>query len=727
MLEIASINPIVINRLSVAHGFLSTVCTSEIQQVSINNSSHLTILDPKLPLLHEVLARSASSDDPRSFNCNALFTITSIIPWENLTDAGVGYFSKVVLGDAEVRFNFGRISEPQIVHHEWSPMDDSTRDCYLGVLSNSGEFFLLRRETLDSGNYVVKQRLLAFLFDRLQLPMSRYSADNDLVMNSNELLFIRVNNFLFGKLESGAILLSLAHDNGTILIYTIGDELNLISTIKVELASIVLLVWSPHSNSFFYLTKDNSIYESEVNTASQIQNFTKLKNSSRFAISKMINCGDRLIAVDTESLHVCNRDMRPLSIGLPNHSVAAGMHILKGKRCDYILIVYEGGKSSIVKLLKKSLELLPELDAWNHRMSFIRQASQNVYRKEQTKAILRVFAPYLNDNIDADVLIHGTTIVFGKNLLLVHSNAPKNATSHVVLSLKQFTISFVPLVAIRADIHFEFRPKSSFSFLIDLFLETVTSLPLLNKGVLDGSGAATKAFLDNITTWRETQFHEEHLEAKKIEPLQSLTETLCQFFRDEKSISLKQKRYSLNLSILKTLTTLASNPESIELVETFRNRIQFEQKQIVCDIRHRLATVITSWATANHTSISWTDIDIFVLRSLMMATKLDKLAVPLSSTAKLTLSTDLCTESFLLDNSENLNSDYIISKSGHGWKRCDLTLLPILDLSNGSDELEKHSYLSTESHGSLIIASMFDSISYCIYTGTRKKTIVAGI
>lgn len=724
MLEIASINPLVINRLTVAHGLLYTVCTSELQQVAINNSSHLTILDPKLPLLHEVLAKSASTDDSRSFNCAALFTINSIIPWENLRDTGVGYFSKIVLGDAERRFDFGRISEPQIVHHQWSPIDDVKRDCYLGVLLNTGEFLFLHRETLDSGNFVVKHRLLAFLFDRLNLTACRYSTDNDLVLKSKELLFLRVNCFSFGKLKSGDILLSLVHDDGTILIYTINDGFNLISTSVSEHALIVSLIWSSTSNLFYYLANDNSIYEYEVTTTTKFQNIIKIKNSSRYVISKMIACGEKLIAVDSNSVHVCKRELPPMSISLPNHSVAVGTQVLPGKKCDYVFIVYEGGKGSLIKLSKNNIELLPELTGWNNSMSSIRQRCQNVYRKEQTKAILRVFSPYLNDNVDADVLIHGASIIFNKSLLLVHSNAPQNATSHTVLSLKLFTISLVPLVEIRADIQNEFNLKSTFSFLTHMFFETLSSIPTLNKDVLDGDGAAIKAFLEKVTIWKQTYFTQTHLRLQKIKSLSSLEENLCRFFREEESIRAKQRLYSLNISILKTLTSLRYNPDSNELVMMFRDKLQSEQAQIELDVRQRLADVIIAWVGSNLMPLG--DADKFVLLSLAMAAKTDNYAEIIPSEAKMTLSTDLCTESFYLNKIDGCNSSYILSKSGHGWKTCDLTFLPILDLSNGSDELESHSYLSSECQDSSIVSSLLSTINFCIYTGTRKKTIVAG-
>lgn len=725
MLEIASINPLDINRLTVAHGLLNTVCTSELQQAAINNSSHLTILDPKLPLLHEVLTKSASSDDSRSFNCSAIFTINNIVPWENLTDSGVGYFSKIILGDAEQKFDFGRISEPQIVHHEWSPIDDATRDCYIGVLSNTGEFFFLQRETLDSGNYVVKYRLLAFLFDRLQIPAYRYSTDNDLVINSNELLFLKVSSFLFGKLESGDILLNLVHDNNTILIYSIGDELKFISSISCETSLIVLLIWSSASKTFYYLANDNSIYGYRMTAASEFQDLIKIKDSSRFVISKMISCDEQLIAVDSKSMYVCNHESPPILINLPNHSAAVGIHILRGKKCDYVFIVYEGGKASLVKMLKNNLELITEMAEWDSIMSSIRQRCQDVYRKEQAKAILRVFAPYLNDSIDADVLIHGTTTIFDKYLLAVHSNAPKNAISHVVLSLKLFTISLVPLVAIKADIHVEFKLGLTFPFLIDLFFESVSSFPTLDKGVLDGNGTAIKTFLENVTAWKQSLFPRNESRLKKIEPLPSLEETLRQFFREEESIHAQQRLYSLNISIHRTLTTLTSNPESMELVQKFRDDLQHDQTQIVLDVRQRLANVICSWARS--TRVSLCDVDQFILLSLVLAAKIDTYADVVPSDAKLTLSTDLCTESFHINKSDDYNTDYILSKSGHGWKTCDLTFLPILDLSNASDELEIHSYLSSGIQGSLILSTLLNSINYCIYTGTRKKTIVAGI
>lgn len=725
-----SIKPLEINRLAVANGLLNTVATSELLQVAINNSSHLTILDPKLPLLHEISPKSSSKDTNQTLHASSLYSVNSVIPWENLPDAGVGYFFKIIIEDGETAFSFSRISEPQVIHHEWSPVDEATRECFLGVLLNTGELLILQRHTLDAGDYTVVHRLLVFLCDQLLLPSSRLSADGDIVLRASEALFLRVNDFLFGKLANGLVVLNLVHENNHISFYTLGNTLEFFSTQKFDSSPIVRLLWSAETQTFCYLLENNSIYTCNFDGEHHsISHISEIKPPSRFLVSRITAFKGGIIAVDTKSLYVCHaKNIKQSYIDLPYHSTAIGLHILNGEGHDYVVVCYEKCQLLIIKLSDNTIpELLPTLTSWEKFVSHSREHYQNILRRDQTKSISRVFAPYLHDSVDAEVIFHGTSIILDKYMLIAHSSTPKNTIDHSFVSLKSYTISFVPLASLLDYCPSVQSMSSSFASMINTYISSSEVLPIPDSGVLTGVGTDTTDFLNALSTFRDRYFDTNGLNFIEIRDFKTLQEGLILYFRDDPAIFSLQRRYCLNVSFSKTLTTLARNNDTVNVIQSFEEKIHEDQVQIVTDIKKRLAEVILNFSSQLLAS-SASVIDKFMLASFagikgyLLNGSLDELL-----NVVLTLSTDLCTETFTIGESVDSSFTLIVSQSGHSWRMCDLSHLPVLELTSSTDELERHSYLSSSYSDSEILEALNESINYCIFTGTRKKKIVAGI
>lgn len=724
----AIITPLEVKRLTVANGVLNTICTSELQQVAINNISHLTILDPKLPLLHEALGKSSETNgSDKIFNSSAFYTVSSVVPWENLIDSGVGYLSKVLLGDTERRFNFSRVAELQVTQHSWSQIDDSSRDCFLGVLANTGELFILQRETLDRGNYAVRHRLLVFLCERLQIPLHRFSLENELLLYADEKLFLRVNAFQFGKLANGTLVLNIVHEDGQISVYSLDESLKLLSSYVHTGSPIVLLVWSSASNSFYHLSSDNSVYAHVLDTLGISEGKLRLvKAPTRFLVSQMKLFGSQIVVVDAQALHAIDIEGRATKTTLPIHSIAVGLHLFSSKRNNYAFIVYEGGKSLVVSLSQIHAQLLPNLEPWEDAMSQICQRYRYILQKEQRKAILRVFVPYLDDDVDAELTVHGTTLVLDKYIMVVHSSLPKNTIGHMYVSLKLFTLSLIPVATLLPEVELSTTSNCTFPFLINMFLESGSSLPFISKGVLDGSKQSVETFLLSLSSWKNDYLSAQPNVLPPIEGLDSLQEGLITFFREEPAIHTLQRHFTANVSILRSLLSLTPNTESENEIESYKEFLHTEQILIALMIRQRLARIVL--LTSNSCKLdfaSQTD-KLILLSYFLVISAPEEYSEIIPDNVRLSISTELCAETFEMNKSDALDTNYITSCSGHNWRRCDLSLLPILELSNDSDELEIHSYVSS-ADDSEILKCLFNSVNYCIYTGTRRKALAAGI
>lgn len=720
-----TINSVLISRSAVANGILNPACSSELLQIAVNNSTHLTILDPKLPLIHEALGKASDSAlSDRTFHCNAFFNISTVIPWENSPDGGVGYSTKILLKDSETSFNFGRITEPNIVSHSWSPVDEATRDCFLGVLTNTGELFILQRNTLDPSSYAVKHRLLVFLMDELRLPTNRFTLENDLLLHADEALYLRVNAFQFGRLQDNTVSVCIAQENGRVAVYTLGSGLRYIGASTHMGLPIVQILWSLATSEFLYVAHDNSVFKggADSNTLS-LNTFQAIKDLSRFLVSRVESLGQHVLIVDTNALHLCGNG-RTSSVRLPNWSTVVGLQIVMHDKFTFVVIVNEDGQCAVVKVSENlELELLELPKGWNRAVASICLSYQSSFQKEQTKAISGPFAPYLNDNVDVDLKIHGSTSMLGKYLVMAHSGLPRNTINHIYMSLKTFTLSFLPMQKLieapsRQNTHY-----STFSYLMDMFLDTVLSIPSIDKEVLDGTRQGVESFINSIQTWKQLHFGSPLQFLKPVDTVVNLDEGIMTLFRGEREIQAMQRRFSTNVSILKTLSSLPRNAECSIVIEEAESYLRLEQNQIVSIIRERLASIIVRWALFNAPLVESTEVDRFIVVSLAPLAKSIVKSESIPADATLTISTELCTETFSITSKDTYSTTHIESQSGHLWRKCDLSFIPILDLTNSTDELEIHSYLHklNDSH---ILDSLSKCINYCIYTGTRRKLIV---
>lgn len=723
------INPVVLKRSAVAEGILRPICSSELDQIAVNNSTHLTILDPKLPLLHEALGKAtevaAIGGAESAFHCNAFFNINTVIPWQNTVDGGVGYSNKIMLTDAERGFGFGRIVEPIVVQHAWSSVDTASRDCYLGVLANTGELFLLKRETLDPANYTVKHRLLLFLMEELNILSSRFTAEGDLILEAQEALFLRVNTFLFGELDTGQVWLNLTHENGRVALYELGAELKLVrETIHLG-PSIVQLVWCPNLNSFGYFLSDNSV------RIWSDSGFCLIKASSRFVISRVEPFASGLIVADTRALNVFSNSGSS-SLELSFRTAVVGLSVVEQAPYTYILVVHEGGQSTVVRVdSNNELQKMDDLLAWKYAISAMCGGYQSAFRKENAKAVLQAFAPYLDENVEAELTVHGATMVFGKYIAVAHSALPRNSVLHMYVSLKALTLSFVPWTSIVPEVQVHAVKKSTFSSLIDAFLATIDSIPTFDKGVIDGSAEGVKTFLASLAAWKNIQFAPETPSLEPVQP-SALETCLVQYFVEDPAIEALRRRYALNVSLFKTLASLTPNQEAVLLISDFETLLQQEQDQLESTIRRRFASIVLTCATQKFELPYDTDIDRFILLSLLPYAEFSPVEIGnIPADVTLTISTDLCTETFFasasMKHKDAENAKYVTSNSGHSWRRCDLTLMPILDFTNSTDVLEIHSYMQLATYKSRILPVLFRCMDFCVYSGTRKKTIVAGI
>lgn len=723
-------------RATVGAGVLEPVRTSQNLQIAINNSDHLTIIEPKLPILHQCLDASTKQGQ-NAISSAALYDVQTIFYIENLEALGFQIFSRILIEDGELSFHFGRIADPMIVGHSWSPIDKSTRDCYLGVLLNTGEVLVLKRDSLDASNYSVHFRSFTSLLDQMRLPPERLTLEGDIILSRKQFEELKITDYLFGQNQQGNMVLSLAHESGEVTLHALAEGLSLKQRFEAG-GHVVKLCFS--DTHFYYVLNDNSVWECELNSEETAKSLpVQLKGALRFLVSQLRSEGEYLFVADTTSLSAFKLGTLVTSIALPFRTVIVSLNALRIENALKLLLSYESSQFCVADFDGNRLELYTDITGWKTYVNKILLRQQLVAAKEQSKAPSKVFQPYLNDSVEFNFANFGTNILVGTGLIAtVYCLSPHNVINNVIKSKMEFNVSFTPVSDIllnTANIEIPNKLTSSITDLNSFYIRTGSQLLSLPKTSNGASESAPADFINSVKSWKATLFDYTLDGVKKlpIEERSSLELSLQANFRDHQKIKSLQERYTFNVMFERTLKALSStgglsNELSNELLE-----LASEQDAIGHIIRVHLALIILTYANSAGSSEFSTPFDRFMLLTYYLLLKhngVEFSSKSLPQTATCTISTDLCTESFQVSKDDVPDVDFLkfaVSTTDHRWPRCDMTFLPILNLINKSDELEHHNYLIPTDIDSSLVEALFKVIDYCIYTGNRTFNIRVGV
>ncbi|GEQ66577.1 hypothetical protein JCM33374_g240 [Metschnikowia sp. JCM 33374] len=732
--------PFKISRAIIGTSLSEPVKCSENMQLAINSSNHLTIIEPKLPLLHQCFEPANSEGTSFALDSDACFDVRSVFHIENLESLGFQLFSRILINDKENMFNFSRISEPIIVGHAWSPIEACTRDCYLGVLLNTGEVMVLKRDSLDANNYSLKFRSFTSILDQMSLPQNRLTAEGDLVLTGDQFSELKVTDFSFGKTSHGSLIVCLAHESGDITIHRLTEGLPVLQRLRTE-GLVVKMLWSSSNTELYYVLQDNSVWGCKFGSKmSLLESPVKIKDSSRFLIShlKFLPLSKTLIVTDAKSLHMGSMDSPCVSANLPYNTVLVNLSAIENDSTVSVLLPFESGRFSIAKLdiSSKTIDIVKESPGWESFYNQTLHKYQVSLTKEQNKASSKPFQPYLADPCEGQLIIHGCVPMFSNGYIaVVYSLTPKNIISHTIKSRREFNVGFLPMSAIIS--HYEAKANfgtSALAHLSSLILSDSAKIPKINKNIRDGTDDSLRTFVDQLREWKLSKFSNPSSVELSVIPNRCLSDSIIQNFRENLHIEMLQKHFLLNLSIKKTLMAIkSSNPYACDAFDQELVALAHEQDVISSKIRTQLASIVVIWASKQSGSSFSSTVDTFLLntyRVVLLNSKMAPEELPIPENVKLTISTDLCTEMFEVSKQEVISSQFlktVTSSSKHNWPRCDLTLLPILDLNNKMDELESHSYLSARRDESYILGIIFECLNYCIYTGTRTFDLKIGV
>ncbi|CUM66359.1 uncharacterized protein PRCAT00004023001 [Priceomyces carsonii] len=753
------IKDLILQRVDASSSIHDPFQCSENLQIAINNGSQLTILDPKLPLLHQSIN---SVNDIKVLDPKGIFTPNTILYPEALDSLPLRSFNRVVVETLDEGFNFSGINEPMITSQKWSPVDPYSRDCLLGVLFNTCELLIFERANNHPDQYTVKYNL----FDQLILQLHLESSDStEIFVTNDQLEYLRIKSFDFTLITSSMesiLLLSVISNNGTLMIYKLGidSSLQVLSSFQTN-QNVVKHQWSEWRENDGKITSylslicsDNSVsfvtadFDIKTDHIAILIPQTIIKKS-RFLISQVKWICTRfdviLIVTSTDSLKIIYIndiiDQKVLVQRLSNFNFISSIISCHTNEILTLIIGFENGEfeSFILDLKKKILssKQLNKLLSNFVSKSLYKFQLTNSSRDEQELMEVKMeneisspsitpkppsdlTRPYLSQIVEGDFTLCGMSLSSRGIISIVYKIVPKNVMNYTILSKSELHIGFLHAAELCNDSEPETK-LTSIQFINQLWLTNYKNIAAFPKLLGDKQEEISK-FVFNILAFKE----ENLIDIDKLSLIidnnainSNFTSYLLQNFNNNVGLKKLQILYNFNLVLLGSLKILKQydNEDCNKLLTKLHN----EQEQIDHLISKHLSKIILNYIHEK----THDEYDKFLAISHFLqlgAPDEDQYKKSLPESSEISVQTKFFQETFKA-TIDDINTEQVLIKStsDHHWSRCKLTLLPLLEMTNNIDELNKFNYVPglVCTNGNAFTNQLRRSINYCIITGNK--------
>lgn len=718
-------------RANVAPAVCDPVQWSANLQLAINNSQSLTILEPILPSIHQSIIPNPKT--PFSvLDSKSLFDVKNVIHAEVISSWELRKFLNIEVTTYDEPLHFGKFADPLIVSHKWTTPLPYTKNANITILLNTSELLVLERATVKSDYYTIKHNFFEILLQNLRLTSDHFTDKGEIRITKSQLLSLKVTQFEYD--ESGYLSLALA-DN-TVSIFD-RDLRNVISTPifeEEELGSneesIVKLSWSPwqgNTSRISVTTSSNSIILITVQRKSGtlvVTGRNQIRRKSRFLISKTqwTDDGNYLLIGDTTNFQVYV--VRKNTIVAYNHLQTSQNQFMTGiivlTDSNSILTInlsFEYGKfeqilfdTAVESIKKQSLSKNFPLGKLVKQQLYKYQLSNSANISESKNNY-----NYLNEIVEGSYINYGAKLN-GQVIALVSRIVPKNVINYTILSKVDYQIDFIPISNFKEgtgapllDISFSnINSYTSVLSWVNLFLfNNFNRIPQVKQ--IDELNVL-KFNEELVQLLEQFEFNtDSHL--KPISKTSDLESLVWENFINDPEIFKLQLKYNLLTIFVRSLKVLHSkfNNEGLNLqIQTFEEDI----KGIVDIIFNRLGAILHAISIEDNDD----PYNNFLKQSYESLTNTND-QMEVDDSATISIKTQFLTESF---QAGGTSRDEIISLTNHKWKRCNLTLFPMLQLNHRTSELGGFDYIiDLFGDESWLLKDILKYFDFCIYTGNR--------
>ncbi|CAH2351533.1 hypothetical protein CLIB1423_04S00166 [[Candida] railenensis] len=725
------IRGITVSRANVAPAVCDPVQWSANSQLAINNSQSLTILEPILPSIHQSIIPNPKT--PFSvLDSKSLFDVKNVIHAEVISSWELRKFLNIEVTTYDEPLHFGKFADPLIVSHKWTTPSPYTKNANITILLNTSELLVLERATVKSDYYTIKHNFFEILLQNLRLTSDHFTDKGEIKITKSQLLSLKVTSFEYD--ESGYLSLALA--NNTISIFD--TELrNVVSTpifeeeeLGIDEECIVKLSWSSwqgNTSRISVTTSSNSIILITVQRKSGALSVTsrnQIRRKSRFLVSRTqwTDDGNYLFIGDTTNFQVYVT--RTNSLVAYNHSLTSknqfmtGIIVSVGSNSTLAInLSFENGKfeqvlfDTVDESIKKQinsktspLEKLVKQQLYKYQLSNSASISESKNNYN-----------YLNEIVEGNYINYGTKSN-GQVIALVSRIVPKNVINYTILSKVDYQIDFIPVsnfndTTVASPFDFSFSNFNSYtsvlSWVNSFLFNNFDRIPQVKQ--IDVSNVLK--FNEEIVQLLEQFDFKTDFSLKPISKTSDLESLVWDNFINDQNIFRLQLKYNLLTIFLKSLKVLHSkfNNESLDVqIQTFEEDI----RGIIDIIFNRLGDILHAISIGDNDD----PYNSFLKQSYEGLTN-TKVQMEVDDSATISIKTQFLTESFQAGGNSR---EEITSLTNHKWKRCNLTLFPMLQLNHKTSELGGFDYI-IDSFGdeSWLLKDILKYFDFCIYTGNR--------
>ncbi|EMG51055.1 hypothetical protein SBY92_001830 [Candida maltosa Xu316] len=693
-----SIKPMRINRIEPACSQNTPVQWSDNSQLSLNSYSHLTVLEPRLPNYHKAFKckNGKSIMDPKEF-----FSETEILYTESINMLPLGRFNRTLITDGDEGLNLAA-GDPNIVLQQWSPNFENSRDNLLGVLFNSGELLVFKKQTASSTSFSPKINMFNVLAEKYEIKAD----DENMYVTGEEFNKLKIRYFTFSTHDNSLYLTIVDHNNSVVvfLVDTNTFEVNVILERKLDF-SIIKILWSDNSEYLTVVGFDNSIssltLDDDLKESKEIYPPTRFKNHINEYVYH--NTKTYLVSVFTGKVIISDLQNEVYEFKLDNYSTCVSIVqgvtdnvltlILPFDSCDISTVKFDFTTKEFTKAL-----LDKQLSKFINRSLYTFQISSEV---ETAVPEFRIFA--------MNTMPNGMIAVF-------YNIAAKDTIRYRTTAFINVDVQFLKLEEPLQDSR-EVANITSLSKLFTYCLENADSFPTLNDDIRLLRSAKANTFLEAFKQFKEDTFTDIVIDTD-LEPQESLRATLTEKFIKNKTVT--EAQYLIVLAKIFQNALIQVRKDNLEKASILLDELESYQVTLKNTIIIYLRKLILSYYNGKPISDEFGKFCLITM--LLQLRKLGTdITVEIPESAEVTVQTKYYGETFKVsvDDIPDECKDTIVSTSGHGWVQCELTNIPILGMNNKNDELGQFRYvLQDEAFGELV-NELLNTIDFCFISGNR--------
>lgn len=737
------IRSITIQRVETAPALCDPVQWSNNQQLAINNGQLISVLDPIMPSLEYGTVQSGGFSvlDPKS-----IFLVTSILHSEVLDLLPIRKFSKMTVNSLDEPFCMRNIHDPTIISHQWTQPGANNRDTHLGVLFNTGELLILRRENLLVDKYVVETVMFDILAHEFGI-----SIGNEYEVDKAQFLSMHIKCFSFSLIENESILmLSVITTNGILLVYSLKQvrKLNLSLLARIDTGLVpVKQNWSPWSqnkssySSYLSVTNaDNSISMLNLSydgVLLSISDPVQVSKKSRF-----LSCHCDWLQTDHGNYFLHTRTGL-LSINLsgeeynqPLQTLSEVVGIAKTLEGNKIRVVigFDSGKfeSYIFDINTKTYEscLVPKLTDFVKNSLYSFQLTSGSDDGDEDGPVKQ------EDGLTVDSVgllsTEGNFINCGFKLedngivSMVYKIVPKNVLYYQIASKTEVQVAFIQLF----EPQISQKHSTSLAHLNNIWLTKFHELPVYqDKKQVEHTSHLTQFFTE-VEEFKKNNFiHFDQVDLTIDDILDNFTQTLVKNFNTNHTIKSLQVMYNFDIIFSGCIKGFkALNDEEEALLTTYIQSLDEEMKLIDKLIVLHLSKLVLLYVSRNGAQLTLENDKYLIIKLYQAICQLEpgssSLFEPnIPSEAEITIQTKFFEELFRVGPNDIENDSVLeTSLSNHKWTKCKLSQIPLLQLNNRKDELKRFSYIIYDSSllgAGTLITEMLDTIDFCYITGNK--------